>query len=281
MSSYSGLAYLSTHDMPEDLSTDKVQEIHDDAAEEPPLPILPKGAHTGNVVHDLLEHNTFSTMALITNHNDLDDAHDTHYEHYLATQEKACLRYGLEPIENAPLLNTLLQQTVTTALSTDDNNFTLANLDDSQCLKEMPFYFAVEQLNTLAINQALHGKEAFQPLSYKTIKGQLTGFIDLVCEYQGRYYVMDYKTNYLPEYSQQNMLQAMTAHNYGLQYWLYSVVLHRYLQQRLASYDFQQHFGGVRYLFVRGMQTSEPMSGVYSYQPDEETIEALAAALVG
>jgi len=291
MSSYSGLAYLSTHDIPEDLSTDKVQETHNLAVEEPnsdtvieenPLPILPKGAHTGNVVHDLLEHNAFSALAFMANHNDdTDKQNDAAYEHYLATQEKACLRYGLEPTENASLLNTLLQQTVTTALSTDDHHFTLANLAESQCLKEMPFYFAVEQLNTLAINQALHDKEAFQPLAYKTIKGQLTGFIDLVCEYQGRYYVMDYKTNYLPEYSQQHMLQSMTSHNYGLQYWLYSVVLHRYLQQRLANYDFQQHFGGVRYLFVRGMQTSEPMSGVYSYQPDEETIEALAAALVG
>lgn len=287
MSSYSGLAYLSTHDIPEDLSNDKVQETYleikdpqNDTSvtdtEENTLPMLPKGAHTGNVVHDLLEHNSFSVLALQSAHKD-----ETAYEHYLATQEKACLRYGLEPTENADLLNTLLQQTVTTALSPDDHNFTLANLNDHQCLKEMPFYFAVDQLNTLNINQALQGKEAFQPLTYKTIKGQLTGFIDLICEYQERYYVMDYKTNYLPEYSQQNMLHSMTEHNYGLQYWLYSVVLHRYLQQRLADYNFEQHFGGVRYLFVRGMQTNEPMSGVYYYQPDEATIEALAAALVG
>ena len=67
----------------------------------------------------------------------------------------------------------------------------------------------------------------------------------------------------------------MRDHNYGLQYWLYSLVLHQYLQQRLPEYDYESHFGGVRYLFVRGMEKTKPMSGVYQDHPDLVRIVAL------
>ena len=100
----------------------------------------------------------------------------------------------------------------------------------------------------------LQDTPTFQPLTSKQMCGYLTGFIDLICEYKGLYYVMDYKTNSLPDYTPENLTRAMREHNYGLQYWIYTVVLHRYLQLRLPDYDYETHFGGVRYLFVRGMQ---------------------------
>ncbi|NOT84347.1 MAG: hypothetical protein HOP02_06070 [Methylococcaceae bacterium] len=68
----------------------------------------------------------------------------------------------------------------------------------------------------------------------------------------------------------------MSEHNYGLQYSLYSVVLHQYLQQRLPDYDYAQHFGGVKYLFVRGMQADVAMSGVYADVADLLGLEELA-----
>ncbi|MDD5755601.1 MAG: PD-(D/E)XK nuclease family protein [Methylococcales bacterium] len=108
------------------------------------------------------------------------------------------------------------------------------------------------------------------------INGYLTGVIDLICVYENRYYVMDYKTNYLPDYRPETLLDAMREHNYGLQYWLYSVVLHRYLQSRLQDYDIEKHFGGVRYLFVRGMQPDLPLRGVYETKPASEKIVTLA-----
>ncbi len=111
--------------------------------------------------------------------------------------------------------------------------------------------------------------------------GFLTGFIDLICERQGRYYVMDYKTNDLGDYSRHTMTDAMREHNYGLQYWLYTLVLHRYLQYRLPDYRYETHFGGVRYLFVRGMQPDSPLSGVFQDRPDLNKIEALAGLFGG
>ncbi len=93
------------------------------------------------------------------------------------------------------------------------------------------------------------------------MRGMLKGFIDLVFRHEGRYYLLDYKSNWLGEdreaYTRPAMEQAMRAHRYDLQYQLYSLALHRYLRHRLADYDYDRHFGGVIYLFLRGMDGQE------------------------
>jgi exodeoxyribonuclease V beta subunit len=73
----------------------------------------------------------------------------------------------------------------------------------------------------------------------------------------------------------------MRHHNYGLQYWLYSLVLHQYLGNHLTDYSHDNHFGGVLYLFVRGMHPAMPGNGIYFDRPDSKTLEELAACLGG
>ncbi len=263
MSSYTALSALSLTDAPE-LPEDKARE--EPVPPEKLLAELPRGAHTGNVVHDLLENTNFLDLA--------------QRKDITAQRGKACLRYGLK-LEQPSLLDDLLQAAVTTPLSATDTDFCLMNLPDSQCLKEMPFYLAMQTMDARQINAILENSPAYQPLSSKVMCGFLTGFIDLVCAYQGRYYVMDYKTNSLPDYAPETLTHAMREHNYGLQYWLYTVVLHRYLQNRLPDYDYETHFGGVRYLFVRGMQPSVAMSGVYQDRPQLTLVEELAGLFNG
>jgi len=257
MSSYTALSALS-HDTPE-LPVDKAEEQQALSDDEQDL-ALPKGAHTGNVIHELLEITSFKTLA---EGADIDKQ-----------RELTCLRYGLQCTQPS-IINNLLQQVVQTSLSSEDSSFTLANIDEQYCLKEMPFYTSISKINVLQINAILKESPTFQPLSAKQLSGFLTGFIDLICEYQGRFYVMDYKTNWLADYQSDSLTVAMREHNYGLQYWLYSLVLHNYLQQRLADYDYECHFGGVRYLFVRGMEKDKPMSGVFQDRPDLIRIDAL------
>jgi exodeoxyribonuclease V beta subunit len=259
MSSYTALSALSLSETPE-LPEDKARE--DQYKTNAIINALPAGAHTGNVVHELLENIPFIDLA-----NKLDIS---------ALRDKACQHYGLK-LEKKEVIDKVLYNTVTTPLSVVDHGFTLMNMPEARCLKEMPFYLSLPSFNTLKINDILNNKPTFQPLTHKQMSGFLTGFIDLICEYDGRYYVMDYKSNSLPDYHTDTLTHAMREHNYGLQYWLYCVVLHRYLQNRLTDYSFAQHFGGVRYLFVRGMEPDVAMSGVFQDSPDLATIEALAA----
>ena len=96
---------------------------------------------------------------------------------------------------------------------------------------------------------------------------------------------MDYKSNWLgnhlSDYGPERLEQAMRDHNYGLQYWLYTLVLHRYLQNSVENYDYATHFGGVMYLFIRGMEPTLPGSGVYFDLPDQATLEQLDRCLTG
>lgn len=266
MSSYTALSALSlseTPEMPEDKAGEN-QHKFDNLIDTPGglTILLPSGAHTGNVVHELLEHVPFIALANKRNIS--------------ALRDKACQRYGLR-LEQPEIIDNLLHKTVTTPLSITDPQFCLMNIPDGQCLKEMPFYLSLPSFNTHQLNGILHNKPTFQPLTAKQMSGFLTGFIDLICEYGQRYYVMDYKTNSLPDYRIDTLTHAMREHNYGLQYWIYSVVLHSYLQNRLANYSYAQHFGGVRYLFVRGMEPDTAMSGVFQDNPDLPTIESLTA----
>jgi exodeoxyribonuclease V beta subunit len=258
MSSYTALSALSQHNTPE-LPIDKAQEQQNNTGDKQVL-ALPKGAHTGNVIHELLEITPFKTLA---GGADIDKQRDL-----------SCLRYGLH-CEQPTAINDLLNQVVQTPLSSENPSWTLANIGEQYCLKEMPFYLSISNINVDKINVILKGSPTFLPLSTKQLSGFLTGFIDLICEYQGRFYVMDYKTNWLPDYQPESLTAAMKEHNYGLQYWIYSLVLHQYLQQRLPEYDYESHFGGVKYLFVRGMEQEVPMSGVYQDRPDLVRIEAL------
>ncbi|MGZ5007077.1 MAG: UvrD-helicase domain-containing protein, partial [Methylobacter sp.] len=269
MSSYTALSALSIHEEPE-LPEDKAREQAFIAAPGDSIMELPRGAHTGNVVHELLENTTFS---------DLSQRRDIS-----VLRDKACQRYGLK-LEQPALLDKLLQAVVATPLSRIDTDFCLMNLAEHQCLKEMPFYLSMQAMDAAQINRILLDTPVFQPLTAKQMCGYLTGFIDLICLFPnseaGRYYVMDYKTNTLENYGLDSLTHAMREHNYGLQYWIYTVVLHRYLQTRLPDYDYETHFGGVRYLFVRGMQPDQPMSGVFQDRPDLERIEMLAALFGG
>lgn len=259
MSSYTALSYLSQHKAVE-LPLDKA-DASNDAAQSTALPTLARGIQAGNVIHALLENISFTALAKQTDINQQRDA--------------ACQRYGLK-VDTPEIINHLLYQTVSTALSTEDSDFYLANIPASACLKEMPFYLRLAELATEEINHILQDSPVFQPLTHQQMQGYLTGFIDLILLYRGRYYVLDYKSNSLRDYLPETLAQAMREHHYALQYWLYSVVLHHYLQQRLPGYQFTEHFGGVRYLFVRGMQAEQAMSGVYSDLPDKQRINRLS-----
>src|SRR5699024_7583555 len=113
----------------------------------------------------------------------------------------------------------------------------------------------------------------------QTLYGLMQGFIDVVAETSGRYYILDYKTNRLGDttqaYGPAELGRAIGAAHYDLQYLIYSVALHRHLRFSLgADYDPASHLGGVQYLFVRAMD-GKSTTGVYSDKPDPALIDTL------
>jgi exodeoxyribonuclease V beta subunit len=128
------------------------------------------------------------------------------------------------------------------------------------------------------------------------LKGYLTGSIDAVLRVDGRYVVVDYKTNRLgaPDapltawhYRPAALVEAMLHAHYPLQALLYAVALHRFLRWRIRDYDPDRHLGGVLYLFLRGMCGPDvvfadgAVPGVFAWQPPAALVVAASDVLAG
>ena len=148
---------------------------------------------------------------------------------------------------------------------------------------EMEFHFAMQPtsvdtvLATLHAHGVLRDRHAFG--IRRTLEGLMTGKIDLVYAHSGRYYLLDYKSNRLPAYDAASIERAMDDSEYTLQALIYTLALHRWLRFRLGDrYDYARDFGGVRYLFCRGLDAATTSSiGIYAQQPPSALIDALDA----
>lgn len=165
----------------------------------------------------------------------------------------------------------------------DGQGLTLAAVAPARRLPELGFTFPVANLDVQRLRAILadpvHGlaapmREAAARLEFDSLKGFLKGFIDLTFEHQGRWYIADYKSNWLgPDasyYGGDRLIQALAAEHYYLQYLIYLVALRRFLRQRLVDFDDDQ-LGGAYYLFLRGM----PSAGVYFSRPANSLLDAL------
>ncbi|NYE22513.1 UvrD-helicase domain-containing protein [Pigmentiphaga litoralis] len=161
----------------------------------------------------------------------------------------------------------------------------LSGLDAYQV--EMEFWFQstrvdVTRLDALVRRHTLGGAPR-APANPALLNGMFKGFIDLVFEHDGRYYVADYKSNWLGDddaaYTQDAMRKEMLKKRYDLQYVLYLLALHRQLKVRLPDYDYDRHVGGALYLFLRGSRA--PSKGAFHTRPPRALIEALDALFAG
>ncbi len=224
---------------------------------------FPRGARPGTFLHTLFEQISFKQEMQSKETADK-IAHLLNIENY--------------PLEWVPVLQNLLSELVATPLNA--TGLLLNSLSDNACLVEMEFMMPIERLHCAGINQVI---KHYDPLSQKadtlnfeTISGMLKGFIDLVFCWQGRYYILDWKSNYLgdkaADYNEAALTEAMISHRYDFQYQIYTLALHRYLTQRLPDYDYSRHFGGVYYLFVRGIEAGTS-NGIFYTLPSQEFIE--------
>lgn len=185
-----------------------------------------------------------------------------------------------------PVLDEWLQQLLTTPLPLGECTLSLTQLKQYQA--EMEFWLEVEQvpvtrLDQLITRQVLPGQSR-PALAPQKLGGMLKGFIDLVFEHEGRYWVVDYKSNWLgtgnSAYTLEAMQKAVLKKRYDVQYVIYLVALHRLLKARLPGYaadplaGYERHVGGALYLFLRGI--GEPMwHGCCVDRPPGTLIEAL------
>ncbi|WP_454827891.1 UvrD-helicase domain-containing protein [Pseudoxanthomonas wuyuanensis] len=178
----------------------------------------------------------------------------------------------------------LLGQTLCTALPEGGR---LADLPADARRAEIEFHFAMQPTGVQALLALLHrhgllrARTAFG--ARQRLEGLMTGLIDLTYCTGGRWYVLDYKSNQLPGYDAAAMQQAMAHSEYDLQALIYTLALHRWLRFRLGDgYDYARDFGGIRYLFCRGLDLTQDASpGVHAQRFAPELVHALDALFAG
>lgn len=217
---------------------------------------FPRGPRVGVALHSLLEDADFVDPS-------------THQE----LCRRTLFRLNLEDAW-LPVLEAWLADILATPLATTKLN----QVSRSDRLDEMEFHFPLSASGELTDFLLGHGYLTETGDDRLTLRGYMTGLIDLLYRHEGRYFIVDYKSNHLgnrPEqYASAALDEAMDHHVYHLQYLIYSVAVHRMLKNRLPDYDYEEQFGGISYLFLRGMNGGDQL-GVFSARPEQALIVEL------
>ncbi len=182
------------------------------------------------------------------------------------------------PLAGAPALDSVQRQD-----RLDELEFAIGVGQDAALV---PGRLADAMASTLPPSLAGPVAERTRRLGFTPIQGALRGFVDLIYRQEGRYWLVDYKTNHLgasiDAYDEAGLNRAMIEGDYVLQYHIYAVALRRHLQRRVPGFSWDRDFGGVRYLFVRGMTVATAgRRGVFVDRPDTARLDALERALSG
>ena len=248
-------------------------------AETPPTGIFafPKGAAAGIFFHEIFESLDFTVA---------DEAAPPLVAELLK-------KHGFPP-EWRETVSGMVMDVLHTRLAPEEG-FTLAEVPMGRRIAELEFFFPLafvspERLKSAAerwtgMELPLDMAELFSRLSFARVKGMVRGFMDMVFEEGGRFYIVDWKSNHLgnrtADYGQAELRREMERNLYPLQYLLYTVAFSRYLHLRVDGYDYDRHFGGVYYIFLRGVDAEGgSQSGIFFDRPPRGVIEDLTEALI-
>jgi exodeoxyribonuclease V beta subunit len=292
VSSYSSLVSGRTldHELPDRDALTEIQG-HDDV---PPLEgasedvsatgehaifSFPKGAASGIFFHDILEHLDFSNQAL-------------DYRRGLVTSKLAV--YGYDPVWMDPIVQ-MLDNLTTVTLSSEMAEFSLASVGNTQRLNEMAFYFPLKKLTPGTFVQVysqfvetdiLKGlPEIMEGLTFSPAMGLMKGYLDVLFQHEDRFYIVDWKSNFLgmtlESYQRKHLNVEMQKTFYVLQYHLYVLATHLHLKMKMPGYTYENNFGGVFYLFLRGVDAKRGSEyGVFQDRPDIRLVDTLGEALI-
>ena len=234
-----------------------------------------RGAKPGTFLHDILEWAAKVGFKQIKTEPDL-------LKEHVQTQ---CEKAGWS--EYSDIINQWMSDIIATPFpvsreaSPSGVSISAALSDLDTLIPEMEFWFSTDKARLSAIDQAVVNATfscAPRPAAKaETMSGIFKGFIDLTFEHEGKYYVLDYKSNYLGEneeaYTADNIEEAIMHHRYDLQFVIYLVALHRLLKNRIADYSYDKHVGGCVYYFLRGLNA--PSQGVFTTKPPLALIEGV------
>ena len=243
---------------------------------------FPRGPVAGNCIHAVFEQINFG---VVKNKNWRNDGkikqilQDNLERGGLVEGIRGTLVFEQAEAKRMDQLCNMLDNVLAYPLPGNDGDIYLCDLPVSSHCPEMQFFFPADKLlESERVNRLLeHLSGRKSNLDVAGLHGFVNGFIDLIFESGGRYYIIDWKSNdlgnNLNDYDEAGLAQSMFESHYYLQAAIYLLALDKFLSNRLPDYDFNKHIGGVFYLYVRGMNSDFPGTGVYHMPPDKESLQ--------
>jgi len=240
---------------------------------------FPRGTRAGSFIHNVLEGLDFSHMEPGV------------VEDLVGKRLEA---FGFEKEWKGAVCQ-MLMDLVNTPLDPSHPGLTFSQIGMNERLNELEFSFPIKKIDPQTLTHLLglegtqlQGKMArgsIGKLTFAPVRGFMKGFIDMVFRWDGRFFLVDWKSNYLgplaEDYGPESLKEAMVSELYVLQYHIYALALHQYLKARIKDYDYSEHFGGVYYVFLRGINRAWGVGkGIFRDRPDERLIEELARAMI-
>ena len=240
---------------------------------------FPRGAQAGIFFHEIFEKLDFARSSP---------------EAVRSLVEKELEKFGYDK-EWLPHVCNMVNSVITTPLAASEGTFKLTSIKQGNWISELEFYFPLQFITSALMSACLQkwgaGYEAADltkvcaSLKFKPVRGMVRGFMDMVFEHGGKYYLVDWKSNHLgyrvEDYGRETLKAAMEHNLYPLQYLLYTVALNRYLSMRVRGYNYATHFGGVLYVFLRGVNPDRGEEfGYFRDIPPVEMIDGLTKSLI-
>ena len=226
---------------------------------------IPRGTVIGDMLHLLFENMDFTGSE----------------EHHREELEKLLDRfYPHKKEEYLDGLLKMINQVLNANIEIKGQKISLNQIANSSKKNEMEFDFRTQGVHLPGLKDFEAGEKI--EIGYNTQhpakSGMLNGFIDLLFKHEGKFYILDWKSNFLGDhldnYATSKMTEAMNEGNYHLQYFIYSMAVKNYLEQRLPKFDYKRDFGGVIYVYLRGARAGKN-TGVYTSKPTLEQVEKL------
>jgi len=227
---------------------------------------LRTGAKTGLMLHDIFER-----------------IHFTDDSKWKSVLENISKKYSYKEKEEwFPLLEKMLEQVLNKQITIDDITITLNQIGFDKRIHEFEFDFPVPVFDPQSLNSLTDNDMQINVAQRGELEGMMNGKIDLFFEYKEKFYLLDWKSNFLgatiEAYSKNKLNVAMNENNYHLQYLIYTLAMKKYLESRLPDFDYERDFGGVIYVFIRGVRIDTD-SGIFVNKPSLKIIEKLEEML--
>lgn len=268
LTSFSGI--ISQRQNGEELQADEDPENGEDHSApsgnsgEPPVPmaLFPSGTDAGTVLHSIFENADFSS----------EDNTGT-----ISTILKKKMNFSSDELETTvPIVNECLNNVFSAPVF---EGKTLRDIEDKTA--EMEFFLSIkDDVPAGKLSKIIEDNYKTAKLEADGVKkGFLHGYIDLAAKIDGKYYIIDWKSNNLgcnfTDYGHENIEAEMKKHNYYLQYMLYLAAFESYIKSVDKNYSYEKNFGGIRYVFLRGVKAANRETGIFSDRPEESELRKI------